>query len=46
MFSPALCLRFCDLIGWRENGWSGRVQMFILFYPPVGYLLAKVSGVL
>jgi hypothetical protein len=46
MFSPVICLRFCDLFGLRENNWFGMLQMFLLFYVPVGYLLAKVVGVL
>jgi len=46
MFSPVICLRFCDLFGLRENNWFGMLQMFLLFYVPVGYLLAKVAGVL
>jgi len=46
MFSPVICLRFCDLFGLRENNWFGRLQMFLLFYAPIGYLLAKVTGVL
>ena len=46
MFSPVICLRFCDLFGLRENNWLGGLQMFLLFYAPIGYLLAKVTGVL
>lgn len=46
LFSPVICLRFCDLFGLRENNWFGGLQMFLLFYAPIGYLLAKVTGVL
>ena len=46
MFSPVICLRFCDLFGLRENNWFGGLQMFLLFYAPIGYLLAKLTGVL
>jgi len=46
MFSPVICLRVCDLFGLRENNWFGRLQMFLLFYVPIGYLLAKLTGVL
>jgi len=46
MFSPVICLRFCDLFGLRENNWFGMLQMFLLFYAPIGYLLAKLTGVL
>jgi len=46
LFSPAICLRFCDLFGLRENNWFGRLQMFLLFYVPIGYALANLSGVL
>ena len=46
MFSPAICLRFCDLFGLRENNWFGGLQMFLLFYVLIGYLLAKLTGVL
>lgn len=46
LFSPALCLRVCYLFGWRENRWRGRALIFLLFYPPIGFLLAKLSGVL
>src|SRR4051794_13254439 len=42
MFSPALCFKFCSLIGLRENDWPGRVLMFLLFYMPIGFLLAKL----
>jgi hypothetical protein len=46
MFSPVICLRFCDLFGLRENNWFGGLQMFLLFYIPIGYLLAKLTGLL
>jgi hypothetical protein len=29
-----------------ENNWFGRLQMFLLFYVPIGYVLAKLTGVL
>jgi hypothetical protein len=45
MFSPVICLRFCDLIGLRENTWPNRVLMFAMLYVPIGFLLAKLTGV-
>jgi hypothetical protein len=29
-----------------ENNWFGRLQMFLLFCVPIGYVLAKLTGVL
>ena len=46
MFSPVICLRVCGLFGLRENNWFGMLQMFLLFYVPIGFLLAKLTGVL
>jgi len=34
------------LFGLRENNWFGMLQMFLLFYLPIGFLLAKLTGVL
>ena len=42
--SSAICMRFWDLFGLRENNWFGGLQMFLLFYVPIGYLLAKLTG--
>jgi len=45
-FSLALCFKFCDLIGFRQNDWPRRLLIFAVFYAPMGFLLGKLSGML
>jgi len=44
MFSIVLPLKLCHMLCWRGNDWSTRCAMFLVFYIPIGFALAKLCG--
>jgi hypothetical protein len=44
MFSIVLPFKLCHMLCWRGNDWATRGTMFLAFYIPIGFALAKLCG--
>lgn len=44
MFSIVLPFKLCHMFCWRGNDWSTRCIMFLAFYIPIAFALAKLCG--